>query len=445
MKKWASAASAAAIIAICGGLCLPARAEVLVPSEGAVLNICCENDELKARMAEHFPGYEDLDTFSGRIGDVSVRWDIGTGEASTYEDKVLRLIVSNADKAPDARIDLFVAGDGMRGMLADEYADHFIPVSKLGIKTGELRKMFPYTLDAVRNGDGEVMALAWQAAPGALMYNRQIAADILGTDDPAEVGEMVSDWESFKETAGKMAAVGYQVTSSIEDLLPVFCSGEPCEWVGDDGKVKIPESVKPWAELSRSFVYNGASTTAAMWGSDWMKGLQEGGNIFCTFCPKWIIDFCLGEDDDNSVASAGGWAVCEGPEPFWYGGSWMYAAAVSDNTGLVTDIMRTMTTDKDTLSKMARIDGDFVNSREVMEAASKEGIFESEILGGQDPTEVFLNNAKAIKAGPASRYAEEAEKLFLESMREYLLESVTYEEAEERFLAAMKNASPELG
>ncbi|MCI5935748.1 MAG: carbohydrate ABC transporter substrate-binding protein, partial [Lachnospiraceae bacterium] len=44
--------------------------------EGKVLNIYCWNEEFKSRLTAHYPGYEEVDATSGKIGDVDVKWNI---------------------------------------------------------------------------------------------------------------------------------------------------------------------------------------------------------------------------------------------------------------------------------------------------------------------------------------------------------------------------------
>ena len=38
--------------------------------EGKVLNIYCWNEEFKSRLTDHYPGYEEVDATSGKIGEI---------------------------------------------------------------------------------------------------------------------------------------------------------------------------------------------------------------------------------------------------------------------------------------------------------------------------------------------------------------------------------------
>jgi hypothetical protein len=44
--------------------------------EGKVFNIQCWNEEFKSRVTDHYPGYEKIDDTTGKIGDVTVNWQL---------------------------------------------------------------------------------------------------------------------------------------------------------------------------------------------------------------------------------------------------------------------------------------------------------------------------------------------------------------------------------
>ncbi|MGN1171905.1 MAG: carbohydrate ABC transporter substrate-binding protein, partial [Lachnospiraceae bacterium] len=49
-------------------------AAVAAGAEGSVFNIYCWNEEFKSRLTDHYPGYEEVDGTTGKIGDVTVKW-----------------------------------------------------------------------------------------------------------------------------------------------------------------------------------------------------------------------------------------------------------------------------------------------------------------------------------------------------------------------------------
>ena len=56
------------------------------------------------------------------------------------------------------------------------------------------------------DADGVQRGSTWQCCPGLLVYRRDIAKDVFGTDDPEEVGKKMKDWDTAKATAEELKA-----------------------------------------------------------------------------------------------------------------------------------------------------------------------------------------------------------------------------------------------
>ncbi len=101
--------------------------------------------------------------------------------------------------AADDKIDLF--------LLEADYAlkyvdtDYTMPVADLGITDEDLKDQYQYTKDIVTDSNGVLKGVSWQGCPGVLFYNREAAKEVLGSDDPSEVQNYVSDWDTFNDTA----------------------------------------------------------------------------------------------------------------------------------------------------------------------------------------------------------------------------------------------------
>ena len=65
-----------------------ASTEVAEPAaeEGKVLNIYAWNEEFKSRLIAHYPGYEEVDGTTGKIGDVTVKWNITPSNDNAYQN-----------------------------------------------------------------------------------------------------------------------------------------------------------------------------------------------------------------------------------------------------------------------------------------------------------------------------------------------------------------------
>lgn len=407
---------------------------------GSVLNIECFNEEFKTRVADHYPGYIEIDGETGMIGDVTVRWTITSTDMNAYQDRLDRILPDNEHKDPDERVDIFLAEDSFLGRYVDAKRSVTVPIENLGITEDELSEQFPYTLEAASDRSGNIRGLTWQCTPGVLIYNRAIAEKVFGTTSPAEIQKHVKTWDKFMETAEQMLDAGYSMTASAADTFQAYAGSMSDYWISREGEIKIPDNINSWIINSKDLVESGASTTSSMWSADWSAAtLMPEGNVFCCFGPEWMIRYCLSQEVVGSIANTGGWAVCQGPAPFFWRGTWMFAARGTDNAELIADIMRAMTTDEYIMANIRLTDGDFVNNRKVMEADAENDIYALEILGGQNPTKIFIRNADRISGVKTSRYDEICEAAVRGVAKKYFEGSYDFDQIEPYFVARVEN------
>ena len=86
-----------------------------------------------------------------------------------------------------------------------------------------------------------------------MIYRRDIAKEVFGTDDPAEVQKKVADWDTFKATAEELKEKGYQMTSTVNDSYRVFSNNVSTPWVVD-GKITVDDNIKNWLICPRKWL-----------------------------------------------------------------------------------------------------------------------------------------------------------------------------------------------
>lgn len=95
-----------------------------------------------------------------------------------------------------------------------------MPLSDLGINPdSDLTDQFAFTRTVASDVNGVQRASTWQACPGVLVYRRDIAKEVFGTDDPVEIGKKTADWATMKTTAEELKAKGYYAFSCYVDSL----------------------------------------------------------------------------------------------------------------------------------------------------------------------------------------------------------------------------------
>ena len=417
-----------------------AASDASASDEGKVLNIYCWNEEFKSRVTDHYPGYEEVDGTTGKIGDITVKWNITPSDDNAYQNNLDETLLKQADAAADDKIDLFLIEADYALKYVD--TDYTMPVKDLGITDADLANQYQYTKDVVTDSNGNLKGVSWQGCPGVLIYNREAAKAVLGTDDPAEVQKSVSDWDTFTATAEKMKAAGYNMVSSVNDTYRVYSNNVSSKWV-QDGKIVIDDNLMKWVDDSKKMVDAKETGTFDLWSDDWSKGFYPDGKVFCYFGPAWLINFSMAADTDGSIANQGGWGATEGPQGFFWGGTWICGAEGTDNADLVKDIMLKMTCDETIMTDIVKKDDDFVNNKPAMEAMAKSD-YTSKILGGQNPLPLYCAGADKVSLDNLSKYDQGCNEEFQNAMKNYFQGNTDKDGALDIFYKAVKEKYPEL-
>jgi len=240
-----------------------------------------------------------------------------------------------------------------------------------------------------------------------------------------------------------MKAAGYQMTSSANDTYRVYSNNVTSKWV-EDGKVNIDDNIMKWVEDSKKMVDAGETGVHDMWSDDWRKGFFPEGKVFCYFGPAWLVNFSMAADTEGSIGYEGGWGAAEGPQGFFWGGTWIAAAAGTDNAATIKDIMLTMTTDADVMKEIVVDDDDFVNNQIVMEEMAEDTSYSSKILGGQNPLEMYCAGVYSLDLSNLSPYDAGCNEEFQKAMKNYFEDNATLEEALDLFYKGITEKYPEL-
>ena len=137
----------------------------------------------------------------------------------------------------------------------------------------------------------------------------------------------------------------------------------------------------------------------------------------------------MAADQEGSIANAGGWAATEGPQGFFWGGTWICAANGTDNKSLVADIMRQLTVNETIMKEIVVDDNDFVNNVPAMEAMAADPNYKSAVLGGQNPLPMYCAGAAKIDLSNLSSYDQGCNEEFQAAMKDYFDGNATLDEA----------------
>ena len=427
-------------LALIGAMVLPGAA---MADEGSVLNIWCWNDEFQSRFNDYYPEVaevaEDKSTTTLNDGTV-VKWTINPNQGSNYQDKLDEGLMAQADAADDDKIDIFLIEADYALKYVDADVDVATPLADLGITEEDMADQYAYTQEIVTDANGAVRGTSWQATPGLFAYRRSIAKDVLGTDDPEEVQAALADWDKFNDVAAQAKEKGYFMLSGYDDAYRTFSNNVAQPWVDGD-KVIVDENIMKWVEQTKEFTDKGYNNKSSLWSDTWAQDQGADGKVFGFFYSTWGINFTLlGNAGDEGF---GDWAVCQGPQPYYWGGTWICGAQGSDNPELVKDVMLKLTMDKDIMKQITEDTQDYTNTVSGMQEIA-DSDFASEFLGGQNHIALFAEVAPTIDMSNTSPYDQGCNESIQTAFKDYFDGNVDLETAKANFAQAIVDLYPGL-
>jgi hypothetical protein len=412
-------------------------------NDGKVLTIYCWNDEFQTRFKDYFEK-------AGLVpAGVTVNWVVTPNQDNAYQNKLDEALLAQASASANDKIDIFLveADYALKYVNTDSTLDVY---KDIGLAAKDTADMYKYTKDIMTDSKGVLKGVSWQACPGGLIYRRSIAKAVLGTDDPAKVQAALGDWNKFDAAAATAKAKGYFMVSGYDDTFRIFSDNMKSPWV-KNGKIVIDPSITRWIDMTKTYTDKSYNNKASLWSPESAAGAGKDGKVMCYFGPGWFIDFCLAPwskadakgPDAVGNGSYGDWAFCKGPQGFSWGGTWLCAAAGTDNKDLVNAVMKTLTCDKETLVSIAKEKGDFTNNAAAMAAVAKSD-YKNAFLGGQNHINFFLDSAKSINRSNMSIYDQGMTEVLQASFKEYFDGKVTKDKAWDNFYTAILEKYPNL-
>ena len=446
MKKKALAVllTASVIAGTMGGTATIVHAD----EEGKVINIYSWNDEFRQRLEAVYPEVKETSkdgTVTTLKDGTEIHWIINPNQDGVYQQKLDEALMNQADASADDKVDIFLSETDYVYKYTDAAADVAMPLKDLGIDPDkDLADQYDFTKTTASDADGVQRGSTWQCCPGLLVYRRDIAKDVFGTDDPEEVGKRMKDWDTAKATAEELKAKGYYTFASYADTFRLYGNSISQPWVEDSATtVNVDQQVMNWIKDSKEWLDAGYlnKTVKGQWNDDWNKAMGSESKVFAFLFPAWGIDFTLKPNWDGED---GEWAVTNPPQEYNWGGSYIHAATGTDNPEHAKDIILALTGNKDNLLKISKDYSDFTNTKSGMQEVAKDDTFASDFLGGQNPFTYFSPVAENIKIAPLSAYDQGCVELIQNAFSDYFQGQVDYDKAKSNFETAIKERYPEI-
>lgn len=265
--------------------------------------------------------------------------------------------------------------------------------------------------------NGQLKAVTWQVSTGSVFYRRDIAKEVLGSDDPDTVQAALANWDKFFETADKLKEAGYYIVSGPSDVKYAIWDTQKQPWVTEDGssaKLSLDGAVSEYLETAKKLSDGGYTHNTKAWDNTWNADMQDDSKVFCYFGCPWFVGTMTSEkkDGDGNVystgATKGNWGACMGPTGYHWGGTYVSVGKDTPNPELCAFLLYELTCDPDIGVQITNKTGDCVNNKEankrLIAGELSSDNTASQFLGGQNPIEVWASSAEAFNAGNATYY-----------------------------------------
>ncbi len=399
----------------------------LSDTEGKVFNIAVWNEEWKGFFEKYYTVPEG----------VTVNFLVTPSEGGAYQSKLDEYLLANETASADEKIDLFLAEADYIKKYAN--SDLTVDLSTLGIN--QLKTEYQYTVDAASDVNGTIKGVSFQACPAAVIYRRSIAKDVLGTDDPEKVQEALSSWDKFNEVAKTAKEKGYYMTPSALETYRTFANNSTNSFLTSDNVFQTTDGFDKWLAQAEDFMANGYTIGCKLWADEKSAQMGTEGKTLCFFGPAWYYNFCMGTAMEQTK---GDWAICKGPQEYFWGGTWLMAPKGTDNPEMLADIINAFTANEDLLSNLVSKENQFVNNTNVIDKFATDASYGNEFLGGQNDIALMNEVAQGIvwKVDLHTQYDQTFNETLPERILEYLNGACTKDEAFANFGKDLSEKAP---
>lgn len=380
----------------------------LPTGEGKMTILCWTPDDVNAMldMWKADTGYTD-----DQIN--FVNFSVGGGEAAAQYDQYF---LGGDD------VDLFmVEADWALKYINDDSLT--APMSDLGFTDADFAGQYAYTMDIGKDSKGVIKGVSWQAAPGGWCYRTDLADTYLGVKTPEDMQAKVADWDKFQATAKEVYdASGSKtaITTTLGGIWQAFAANRSQPWVKDDALV-IDDFCNTFIDLAKSMRDNKYVTDLTQWTDEW-KAAGQTDDTMGYFVSTWGFgeSILLTAAGGEGGATYGKWNVCNGPTPYFWGGTWMCVSPKTNDADMVANFVNYFTVNEASMEKYALGKPEYVNNMNVMQKIVDEKSNSNPLLGGQDQFAVLHETAKNINLnGLITPYDATIKQQFMDAVNAY--------------------------
>jgi len=175
-----------------------------------------------------------------------------------------------------------------------------------------------------RPSDNELVGLGFQATGSAFIYRRDLAEQIWGSGEPADVQTKIGPgWDKFLVAAEEAKAEGIAILAGEGDAWQAIRSGSTTPWIVND-KIVLDSHRELYLDVGYTMFNNDFTTKATAWQDAWFAAMSGASEVpvLGFLGPAWLINYVIA---GNAGDTWGNWGICESPTGFSWGGTWTIA------------------------------------------------------------------------------------------------------------------------
>lgn len=371
-----------------------------------------------------------------------ITFGVGGGEASERYDQLF---------AEGSDLDVYFAeADWALKYINDDTKT--LPLEKLGFTDDNFAEIYSYTDEIGKDSNGVRKGVSWQAAAGGFAYRADLAEEYLGVKSPAEMQSAIGTWDDFvtaAQTVSEKSGNKTALADTLGGMWQAYACGRTQPWVVDN-KLVIDDFCEDFANTAKALWDCGGITKNSQWTDEWTAA---GTNDSCMgyFVSTWgfggfFMDAAGGKDG----TTYGKWNVCQGPQEYYWGGTWIVVNPATDNGEDAQSFIKTMTVDNDQIKEYALSKPEYCNNRTVMqEIVDENAVMNEDIsgnLGGQNYFAELHENAQKINFnGLITEYDATVKTAFVDAVKESYLEGgADWDATKEAFMDKVAEKLPNL-
>lgn len=373
-----------------------------------------------------------------------INFDVGGGSASEKYDALFN---------DGADLDVyFCEADWALKYINDDTKT--APLEQLGFSDDNFADIYSYTDEIGKDSNGVRKGVSWQAAAGGFAYRTDLAEQYLGVTSPEEMQAKIGDWESFVTAAEDIAEQSGGKTALADTLggmWQVFAASRTTPWVVDNA-LEVDASCEEFANYAKRLWDCGGVTKNPQWDASWYASGQD-DSAMGFFVSTWGFgDAILAQAaGGEGGATYGKWNVCQGPSPYFWGGTWIVVNPATDNAEEAQSFIKTFTVDQEQIKEYALSKPEYCNNmvvmQDIVDSGENPNDYVTNLLNGQNYFEVLHENAKQINLnGLITPYDATIKADFIETVQsEYLESGASWEDTQIAFMEKVAADIPDLG